>query len=332
MKKQLFILTLCISLVMLFTGCSKEITLNLAYGDRTGKYSGDLSDGVPNGHGSFTASNDEGEAWTYEGEFRDGHFEGEGQTTWENGHMEKGTYKNDVLVAMKGDEIKTLFTLPENFKNRCVELVGKVFTAPEYTDDGVALQMWTDFQKLDKNVIVYVSDKDFKVKQDEYVKVIGIVGDVFEGSNLFGAALSVPTVSAKECKVISYTDAASPTVKTIEVNQTQEQYGYSVTIQKVEFADNETRVYIKAANNGSDKFNLYSFNTKITQNGKQYEEQDNWEADYPKVQTGLLVGNNTEGIIAFPAIEQTSFSVVAEASSENYSEEFKPYQFNIEVK
>ena len=42
-----------------------------------------------------------------------------------------GTYKNDVLVPMTGDDIKSLFTTPEDLKNHCVELVGKVFSAPD---------------------------------------------------------------------------------------------------------------------------------------------------------------------------------------------------------
>lgn len=332
MKNKLYILTICISLVMLFTGCSKEITLNLSYGDRTGKYTGDLVDGIPNGHGKFTTTNDEGEKWTYEGEFKNGHFEGEGKTTWKSGQIEIGKYKNDVVVPMKGDEIKTLFTSPEKFKGHCVEIIGKVFTAPEYTDDIVAVQMWTDIEKSENNVIVYIPDKDFKVNQDDFLKVTGIVGDVFKGENAFGTTVSSPTINATNYEVLSYSDAVSPTLKSVEVNQTQEQNGYSVMVQKVEFAANETRIFIKVVNNGSDNFNLYSFNTKITQDGKQYEEQDNWEADYPKVQTGLLVGNTTEGIITFPAIEQKSFSIISDASSDNYNEDFTPYQFDIEVK
>jgi len=76
-----------------------------------------------------------------------------------------------------------------------------------------------------------------------------------------------------------------------------------VTLQKVEFAEQETRVYLKVDNNGSDNFSVYSFNSKITQDGKQFGEQDNWEAEYPQIQTDLLVGNSTEGIIVFPTLE-----------------------------
>ena len=50
-----------------------------------------------------------------------------------------------------------------------------------------------------------------------------------------------PQLPQKEYKVIDYKDALAPTVKTIDVNQTQTQLGYSVTVQKIEYAEKETR-------------------------------------------------------------------------------------------
>lgn len=329
--KKLLSLTLAICLTLSLVGCAKKMTLKLSYGDRTGTYAGDLNeDGLPDGQGKFTTENAEGEKWTYEGEFKNGHFDGEGKTTWKSGSMEIGTYKDDVIVPMKGDEIKTLYTNPEQFKSHCVEITGKVFTAPEYDDDGVAVQMWGDIEKSENNTIVYIADKNFKVNQDDYLHIVGLVGDKFEGENAFGGKVSAPTITAKEYKVIDHKDALAPTVKTIDVNQTQTQLGYSVTVQKIEYAEKETRAYIKVDNQGTDKFSVYSFNSKITQNGKQYDEQDNWDAEYPEIQTELLVGNSSEGIIVFPAIPNGNFTLIIEGSSDNWEENLKPYTFNIE--
>lgn len=312
---------------LLLNGCSKKITLNLAFGEKTGTYSGEMVNGVPDGKGKFTTTNSEGERWTYEGEFKNGHFEGEGKITWKSGQVEIGTYKDDKVVPLKGDEIKTLYTSTENFKGRCVEIIGKVFNSPEYVDGAVSLQMWADTENSDNNIIVYVADGDFKVKLDDYVKIVGIVGDVFKGKNAFGADVSAPTVKAKEYSVITYQEAVMPTISQMEINQTQTQFGYNVTLQKVEFAQKETRVFVKFENKGSAKFNLYSSNAKIIQNGKQYEEQSNWDADYPEIQTDLIVGTTTEGIIIFPAIEESSFKIILEASSDNYEERIKDFVF-----
>lgn len=331
MKKKGIIACLVCCLAFSLMGCSKKMTLNLSYGDRVGKYSGELSeDGIPNGKGKFVSTSENGEKWTYEGDFKDGHFDGEGKTTWENGQVEIGTYKDDVIVPLKGDETKSLYTTPENLKNHYVELIGTVFMAPEYMDDGVCVQMMSDIKNHDNNTVVYIHDKDFKVKQNDYLHVVGLVGGTVTGQNALGNAVSAPTITAKEYEIYSYKDAVAPALKTIEVNQTQSQLGYSVTVQQVEYAENETRVYLKVDNHGSDKFNVYSFYTKITQDGKQYSEQNNWEADYPAVQTDLLVGNSSEGVIVFPAINEGAFTLTVEGSSNNFWEDLKPYTFDIQ--
>ena len=331
MKKKIFMLLLVFCCIFAMTGCDKKMTLNLAYGEREGTYSGEVnSEGLPDGNGKFTTKNADGGEWTYEGEFKNGHFEGEGTTTWKDGGVETGTYKDDVIVPMKDDEIKELYSSPESFKNHYVDITGVVFSSPEVDDDGIYLQLMTDIKNYSNNTIVYINDKDFKVKENDYLHIVGKVGDVFSGKNALGGDVTAPTIIAKEYEILNYQDALAPALKTVEVNQTQTQSGYSVTLQKVEYAEIETRVYLKVDNKGSDKFSVYDFNAKISQNGKQYEPQDNWEADYPQIQTDLLVGNSTEGIITFPVLEKGKFELIIEGSSDNFEEEINPYLFTVE--
>jgi hypothetical protein len=69
-----------------------EITLMTPGGYRTGIYTGDIFEGVPNGNGSFTSRNPEGIYWTYTGAFRDGLFHGEGVQEWDSGSRREGTF------------------------------------------------------------------------------------------------------------------------------------------------------------------------------------------------------------------------------------------------
>ena len=125
MVKKLLALLLVCGVLFSLAGCGKEITLNLAYGDRTGTYSGDVNEqGLPHGQGKFTSTNSEGEKWTYEGEFKNGHFDGEGKTTWKSGTVEIGTYKDDVIVPMKGNEIKSLYGEPRHSFGDSVYIYG----------------------------------------------------------------------------------------------------------------------------------------------------------------------------------------------------------------
>ena len=67
------------------TVTDQTITLAFTFGEKTGTYSGELVDGVPQGYGTYSSANAEGEAWIYEGQWQNGHFEGEGTTTWKKG-------------------------------------------------------------------------------------------------------------------------------------------------------------------------------------------------------------------------------------------------------
>ena len=328
MKKVFSLILLCVLSLSLTSCGGKEITLDLSFGSRTGTYSGEMKDGVPDGEGTFKTTNKDGETWTYKGEFKNGHFEGEGETIWESGQKEIGTYKNDEILPMPAEEIKSLYTDSTPFKNHCAELIGSVFRV-EKTEDGVAVQMWTDIENSNQNTVVYIYDTEFEVHEGEYLKVLGIIGDDFEGENAFGGEISAVTIDAKKAEIVSYSDALSPTLHTKTIHQTQTQYGYSITLEKLEFAENETRAYLKMENNGSDAFSLFTFDSKLSQNGKQYAEESNWDADYPELETDLLPGNHTEGVIVFPKLEDAPFTLRLEGCSDNFDETVAPFIFEV---
>ena len=104
--RNICILLLSLLLIITVAGCGgpKTVTnqptkLHLTYGDRDGTYTGEINDqNIPNGKGSFTSKNSNGEEWTYEGEFKNGHFDGQGKTIWKaSNQSEEGIYSNDKL-------------------------------------------------------------------------------------------------------------------------------------------------------------------------------------------------------------------------------------------
>lgn len=233
---------------------------------------------------------------------------------------------------MSESEIKELYTDPSKYEKRSLELAGKVFATPEYDEDAVYFQMWADPENSELNTFVKYENPNIDLKDGTYIKLKGTVYGSVEGENAFGAKVTGPMIVTDSIEVVSYQDVVAPAIHTITLDEpTQTQRGYSVTIEKIELAEKETRVYIKVENNGSDKFNLYSFNSIIVQNGKQYEEETNYSADYPQVQTSLRAGVSTEGIFCYPAIEYESFELVLDGSSENYREEIKPFAFEIAI-
>lgn len=81
-----------------------EITLDLHHiGQRTGIYSGEMKDDLPNGKGSFESQNEYGNTVIYEGEWIDGQVEGQGKIFWpgDAAMSIEGTYVDSEIVNGK---------------------------------------------------------------------------------------------------------------------------------------------------------------------------------------------------------------------------------------
>jgi len=74
-----------------------EITISFTFGDRTGTYTGEMRNGLPDGQGTFRSQNAAGTGWVYDGGWRQGHLYGEGSTLFDSGYSEAGWYEDDNL-------------------------------------------------------------------------------------------------------------------------------------------------------------------------------------------------------------------------------------------
>ena len=229
-------------------------------------------------------------------------------------------------------EVKMMYSDPESYVGSIVELTGQVFSNVEYDSDGVYFQLWADPDNLDLNTIVSYQNPDFEIENNDYVRLTGEVSGVFEGENMMGGTIIAPSILAHEIEVLSYKDAIMPTIATASAsNNTIEQLGYSVTVQTIELAEQETRVYISIQNNGANEFSLYEFDALLIQDSTQYEHQPNYNADYPEYQNNIRPGITTEGVIVFPAIKEEPFQLILEARSSDWNEDIEEYIFDCSV-
>lgn len=243
---------------------------------------------------------------------------------------DKGSNPSDKSSPeMTAEEIEQMYTDADQFKDRTITLTGQIFGSPEQDEDGIYFQMYADPAEYEKNTLVMYQGEDIEISDGDYVTITGTVGGKYEGENIFGGTITAPVISATKLEVTDYITAVSPTLDEIAVNQTQEQLGYEITVEKIEFAKDETRFYIKVANNGANEFSVYSFNMTVTQGQNQYEEQDNWDADYPEIQTDLRPGIVSEGIVTFPAMEADDLTIIIEGRSSDWGEDIEDYVFDI---
>jgi len=229
-------------------------------------------------------------------------------------------------------EIIKMYTNPESFKNRYVKLLGKVFNDIEIADNELYFQIWGDPKNNKYNTMLKYKDTNFNIQEDDYVEIKGEVIGAYSGENAFGGEVNAPYIKVLEIKKSNYKDVVSPTLKEIKLGKTINQNKCIITLRKIEFSKKETRIYVLVQNNSKDKFNLYDFNTKIAQENNQFEPKDNYDTGYKILQTELLPGIKSEGVIVFKPIKMKNFNIIFEGSSDDYNIDFKPYDFNIKIK
>lgn len=230
---------------------------------------------------------------------------------------------------VKEDQIGSVFSDPDKFKDKYIKLKGQVFNVEE-NDGTYSLQVWYDVKNFEKDFIV---DTDQKFEEDDYISIDGWITGSFTGESAVGGEVTCPRIQAVSAEETNYIDVAAPTVEEKTVNKTSSQYGVDVTIEKIEFAKDETRVYVKVKNGSKDAINLYAASdAKAIQDGKQIGlNEDVYLGDYDELQDEISVGASDTGIILFEKIDSDKpFRLEISAYSDDYDIEFKEFTFEIE--
>jgi len=223
----------------------------------------------------------------------------------------------------------TLHSDPDAHKGATVEIVGRVFGAAERQGNKIGWQMWADAKNREWNTIVMLEDSDFTANDGDFVKVSGQVQGAFEGENAFGAKMVVPHIVANTATIVDATAAASPAQRTAEPNESISQHGLTLTLQKVEFADDETRAFLTLVNGTNSEASFYSFNAKAVQGSTQFDAES--FSDYPEIQSELLAGIESSGVVVFPPMNPAEHTrLVFEARAGDYSLDFQPYTFEVQ--
>lgn len=221
-----------------------------------------------------------------------------------------------------------LASKPEAFKGASVDVVGKVFGTVEKDVEGIYWQMWADPKTNEFNTAVAYADPNFALKSDDYVHVIGKVTGSFKGKNAFGGEVTAVSLAATRATVVDAVAAASPAKRTATLNTSQSQHRLVLILEKVEFADDETRVFLTVNNGSPDKASFYSFNAKAQQGSSQYDAES--LSDYPDVQSELLPGVKSSGVLPFPRMDLSQgLKLILEARTDNYRLDFSPYIFEV---
>lgn len=236
-------------------------------------------------------------------------------------------------VYLEDSEIDAALSDGDSYKGKYIAIAGKVFSV-EIDGDTIAMQVWYDPETANHQFIVY-ADKELAgdVKEDDFIKVDGEITGTFTGENMMGGEVTAMTINAESLDVGGYDDVFAPAESTKEVGETKEQHGVSVTLDRIEYAKGEARVYLSVKNESGYQASIYTYDAKAIQDGKQFEHQDNYEADPDGVYDmgEVLDGASTDGVIRFKGLDpEKPVKIQISAYSDNFDIEMEDYVFEVE--
>ncbi len=133
---------------------------------------------------------------------------------------------------------------------RDVALGARVYSEPQVDDDGLSFCAWVDFDNDQLSTRVVVPGATEGVARDSFVRVEGVVTRVAAPDD---ACLDAgqPQVQASSLVVTNRADLR-PALRVVGVEQSLEQLDVRVTLERVEFAADETRIYFTVENRGNE--------------------------------------------------------------------------------
>ena len=229
------------------------------------------------------------------------------------------------------DDINAIATNPDSYKGKYVKFYGIVFNV-ETNDDYYGCQVYVDTD-YNQNVLLQIPKSAISEapKSDDFLSIDAKVEGSRDGETLMGVETTWAYLVADSAEKTTYTESFGKADTTWEFSDMSiEQHGLRVDITKVEFAKDETRIYITATNNSSDNMSLWTSSAKVIQNGQQYEQTYGivYE-DSHDISSDILPGASSSGVIYFDPLSASEFTLYLEGYSDNWEIDLEPFTFNL---
>ena len=214
------------------------------------------------------------------------------------------TQESKPPVRIQLTEISNAYTRPDDYKGRPIGITGKAITDVQDFDGIQGFEMLEDVEN-GSNLTLVVTDKD--IAKGDFVSVEGVCGGLVEVEKSTGGySRAMKIVDATVVKS-SAEEVVSPTRSTLCVNESIEHSGVRITLEKIEFSKEETRVYLAVTNKGSYPYNLWTFDCLAKQNTKTFSTLDNPAyKDLNDLSEQIPCGGSASGFIVFSNMESAT--------------------------
>jgi hypothetical protein len=152
-----------------------------------------------------------------------------------------------------------------------------------------------------------------------------------EGVNAFGGDVSAVMVEADKLSPVSGAEAVDPAQKTVEVGKTLTDQGFGVTLKKIEFGEDTTRVHVTVYNGTGMGPSFYDYDSKILQGSRQFDQEYSYDYEVKEPQSDLRPGVRTDGVVTFGKVDPSQpLEARFEWYSDNYNVTTHPIEFQVE--
>lgn len=212
----------------------------------------------------------------------------------------KYTVTNEKAMEMLRD--------PKSFTGYPVNLKFAVISEPVYTENYTIFEAWLD-PAQEKGTTVFVLNGALDIEEGDFNQLTGVIGgelllsEIMIGEVVYDRLIGI-LLDVNEIKPVTPIEVLAPVIKTIKPNKTANQNRLGITVEKVEFARQETRVFVNIKNGSRSR--VFFDDAKALQGSRQYELEEGAAVDYedyPEVQGDLLPGVETSGVIVFGPAE-----------------------------
>lgn len=208
-------------------------------------------------------------------------------------------------------------------------LTGRVAQTFAYSPTQSGFLMYTDPEA--QQGLAVIAPSPTTVKKDDYVRVDGKVQGNYQGTLATGQGFSGSRVAAATVQVITREAAVAPAIKVDKVSQPLTQNGVVVTLDRVELAKQETRVYLSVNNGAAQSIVLNPGAIRLVQSEQQYEPKVLQNSGYPQLPGMLVPGAKADTVFVFKAIDPAlPLRVFWDGVRFNQGTvQFAPFQWNV---
>ena len=218
-------------------------------------------------------------------------------------------------------------------KGDTVDLKGQVFASPITQGNATQYEVFLDPQNSNENVVVQMTNGP-TLQQNDYVEIKGTSRGTVTGQNALGGAVNAVAVVATSITKISRDDAIAPTIKTVSGVSPETQNGFTLQVDKVQFAKQETRIFLTATNKSGANISVNDFESTLVQGTHQLKQKQLFNANLPTFPTQIANGVVAHEELVFDAanLSGPSLKFVTSVSSDNFNQTFNNFSFTIPSK